>query len=112
MAVGRFPQVNAWFDVNCFVLNDPGYLGNVPARALRGPGLFTSDWSLAKSFSFRNGRRAEIQAQVFNISNRANFRVPAASLWQNATTRNPNAGRITATVTPARQMQFGMKFTF
>ena len=105
-------QVNAWFDVNCFVLNDVGFLGNVQARAMRGPGLFTSDWSLAKSFSFMNGRRIEVQAQAFNITNQVNFRVPAASLWQNATTRNPNAGRITATVTPARQVQFGVKFTF
>jgi len=94
------------------VLNDVGFLGNVEARAMRGPGLFTSDWSLAKSFSFMNGRRIEVQAQAFNITNQVNFRVPSASLWQNATTRNPNAGRITATVTPARQMQFGVKFTF
>jgi hypothetical protein len=105
-------QVNAWFDVNCFVLNDAGYLGNVPARVLRGPGLFTSDWSFTKNFTFGNGKRIELQAQAFNITNRVNFRVPAASLWNNATTRNVNAGRITATVTAARQMQFGVKFVF
>ena len=105
-------QVTQWFDVNCFVLNDLGYLGNVPARAMRGPGLFTSDWSMTKNFSLGGGRRIEVQAQAFNITNRANFRVPAASLWQNATTRNPNAGRITATVTPARQVQFGVKYVF
>ena len=105
-------DVTRWFDVNCFVLNDAGYLGNVEARAMRGPGLFTSDWSLTKNFSLGGGRRIEVQAQAFNITNRANFRVPAASLWLNANTRNPNAGRITATVTPARQMQFGVKYVF
>jgi hypothetical protein len=67
---------------------------------------------MTKSFAMAGGRRIEVQAQAFNITNRANFRVPAASLWQNANNRNPNAGRITATVTPARQMQFGIKFVF
>lgn len=104
--------VDQYFNVNCFELPAAGYLGNVPARILRGPGLFTMDWSLSKSFSLGGGKRVEIAAQAFNITNRANFRVPAASLWSNATTRRGTAGRITATVTPSRQMQFGVKFVF
>lgn len=105
-------NVNAYFDVNCFVLNEPGYLGNVPARILRGPGLFTMDWSLSKSFSVGGERRLEVAAQVFNITNRVNFAVPAGALWSNATTRRATAGRITRTVTSSRQAQFGVKFVF
>ncbi len=104
-------SVDKWFDPNCFVLNEVGYLGNVPARALRGPGLFTSDWSLTRSFK-AGANRVELQAQAFNIFDRANFAVPAASLWASATTRNPTAGRITRTVTPSRQVQLGVKVVF
>ncbi|MEI6667196.1 MAG: TonB-dependent receptor [Acidobacteriota bacterium] len=101
-----------WFNPACFVMNDAGYLGNVPAMALRGPGLFTSDWSLAKSFGLSGGKRLEFQVQAFNITNRANFRTPTSSLFANATTPNVNAGKILATVTASRQMQLGVKFVF
>ncbi len=104
--------VDRYFKPECFVLPEPGFLGNVPARVLRGPGLFTMDWALTKSFRVGDGKRVEVTAQAFNITNRANFRVPIGRIWLNATTRNPNAGRITATVTPSRQMQFGVKFVF
>ncbi len=101
-----------WFDVNCFVLNRPGYLGNVPARFLTGPGLFTSDWSFTKNFTLGGGKRIEAQVQAFNITNHMNFRVPNGAIFTSAGLRNPNAGRITATVTPPRQVQVGVKFLF
>lgn len=104
--------VQRYFKPECFELPEPGYLGNVPARILRGPGLITSDWSLAKSFALGEGKRLEIQAQAFNIFNRANFAVPIGRIWLNATTRNAAAGRITRTVTPSRQAQFGIKLVF
>lgn len=110
-AIGSGTPV-VWFDRNCFVMNDPGYLGNVSAMALRGPGLLTSDWALAKSFDLSNGRRIEIQAQAFNVTNHVNFRVPSAGLWSNATTNNANGGKILATVTAPRQIQLGVKFVF
>lgn len=105
-------QVDRYFDPACFTLPDPGFLGNVAPRELRGPALFTSDWSLAKSLALGGGRRLELQAQLFNVFNRANFAVPVGRVWINAATRNAQAGRITRTVTPSRQAQFGVKFVF
>jgi hypothetical protein len=104
--------IQQYFDPLCFALPDPGFLGNVPARALRGPGLLTSDWSLAKRFEFAGGKHLEFQAQAFNLFNRANFAVPVGRIWINAATRNTQAGRITRTVTSSRQMQFGLKLVF
>lgn len=104
--------VDAYFNVNCFEMAEPGFLGNVPARTLRGPGLFTSDWSLAKTFRIGDHKRIELQVQAFNIFNHPNFGVPVGRIWLNATRRNAAAGRITRTVTPSRQMQFGLKFVF
>ena len=78
-----------------------------------GPGLFTTDWSLNKSFRFGNGMRLEVEVQMFNVTNTQNFGTPAANLWQNANTRRvATAGYITRTVTDARQMQFGIRFVF
>ena len=105
-------SVDRYFDPNCFTLPDPGFLGDVPARVLRGPGLITSDWSISKGFRFNGERRFEVQAQVFNIFNRANFAVPNGRIWINANTRNTQVGRITRTVTSSRQAQFGIKFVF
>ena len=116
IVTGQVPtsgNLNAlWFDPTCFVLNQPGFLGHVPARFLTGPGLFTSDWSLAKNFTFNGGKRIEIQAQAFNITNQMNFRVPSAAIFTTSGARSPNAGKITALVTPARQVQLGLKFVF
>lgn len=107
--VGRITE---WFNPQCFVLPDAGYLGNVPAMALRGPGLFTSDWSLAKDFGIKESKRVEVQAQLFNIFNHPNFAVPAAALWSNANSRRGTAGIITRDVVAMRQMQLGIKFAF
>jgi hypothetical protein len=104
--------VTQYFDPACFELPAPGFLGNVPARELRGPGLITSDWSFAKGFRFNGDRRLEVQAQIFNIFNRANFAVPNGRIWINANNRNTQAGRITRTVTSSRQAQFGIKLIF
>jgi len=101
-----------YFDPMCFVPAEPGFLGNVPSRVLRGPGLLTSDWSLAKTANLGNGRRLEIRAEVFNVFNRSNFAVPASTLFQNRDTRIGSAGLITRTITPSRQAQFGVKFMF
>ena len=107
--------IQQYFDPNCFVPNQTGYLGNVPSRVLRGPGLFTMDWSLSKSFALGGARRLEVAIQAFNVTNRANFRVPSGTLWRFSGGRavpRAEVGRITSTVTPARQMQLGVKFVF
>jgi carboxypeptidase family protein/TonB-dependent receptor-like protein len=101
-----------WFDPLCFVSANPGFLGNVPARILRGPSIFTSDWAFIKSAGLGT-RRLQLRAEVFNIFNRANFAAPSVlSVFNSDRTRNAAAGRITQTVTPSRQMQFGVKFVF
>lgn len=103
---------NQYFNPLCFQLPPPGFLGNVGSRVLIGPKLFTSDWSLTKVVRLGT-RRIEIQAQTFNIFNRANFAVPGSTtLWSDANTRVPTAGRITRTITSSRQIQLGARFAF
>lgn len=102
-----------YFRPECFTLPPPGYLGNVGSRVLTGPGLVTSDWSLSKRWRFGGERRLEVRAEVFNVFNRANFAVPTVrNLFRPDGSRVAAAGAITQTVTPSRQVQLGIKYTF
>lgn len=103
-----------WFNPLCFVPAAPGYLGNVPSRVMRGPGLFTSDWGLVKSFQATGGQRFEFRLEAFNIFNRANFSTPSSTtiFAGNGNNRVASAGNITNTITPSRQIQLGFKFVF
>lgn len=103
-----------WFDPKCFVPAPPGMLGNVGSRVLTGPGLMTSDWSFSKFFEFAGSRRLELRAEVFNVFNRANFSIPTGrTIFRGGpNNRVASAGVITRTITPSRQAQFGVKFSF
>ena len=48
----------------------------------------------------------EVRIEVFNLFNRVNFGVPNLNIASGA------FGRIGSTATEAREMQFGLKFTF
>ena len=54
-------------------------------------------------------------ARELNLLNRANFNIPTSNPYQLSGTTlrvNPDAGKITSTRTSARQIQFGLRFTF
>jgi hypothetical protein len=73
-----------------------------------------ADLSLFKNFSF-NGYQAQFRLEAFNAFNWVNLGLPDATIFNlenDAPVRNPTAGRITRTSTPARQIQLGFKFTF
>jgi hypothetical protein len=85
----------------------------VGSRVLIGPKTITSDWSLSKVLRLGSDQRLELRAEVFNLFNRANFAVPTnRAIFRAAGQRVATAGVITKTVTPSRQMQFGIKYLF
>ncbi|HVL69717.1 MAG TPA: carboxypeptidase regulatory-like domain-containing protein [Vicinamibacterales bacterium] len=100
-----------YFDPNAFVLPEPGFLGDVPRNTIIGPGFATWDSSLVKNFRLADRRRLQVRVEAFNLLNRANFGLPAATVFD-ASGRVPNAGEITTTVGTARQVQLGVKFEF
>jgi hypothetical protein len=63
-------------------------------------------------------RRLEARVEVFNLPNRANFSVPSGrTVFTGANPDGspivaPTWGRITSTVTTARQLQLGVKMIF
>jgi hypothetical protein len=101
---------NQYFTPNAFVLPPTGTYGNVGRDVLYGPGLATTDLSLAKNTSISEKLRFQFRAEFFNIFNCANFGSPNAVVFASASaTPSPTAGVITSTSTTSRQIQFGLK---
>jgi hypothetical protein len=72
------------------------------------------DFSIGKSFDLGESRRLQFRTEMFNAPNHPNFAVPSGVIaFTNAAAAvSPTWGRITSTVTQARQIQFGLKLTY
>jgi len=72
---------------------------------MRGPGLATFDYSIAKKISVDEERHFQFRTELFNAFNHPNFGPP--DVRRNAST----FGRILS-ARDARIIQFGLKFYF
>ncbi len=104
-----------WFDPNAFALQPAGTFGNTGRGDFTGPNLRTLDMALAKSARFGESARLELRLEAFNVLNRANFGIPELRAFAGTRDDEPTLatlGRITTTVTSARQMQVGVRVSF
>lgn len=101
-----------YFDPNCFSLPDAGYFGDLPRNTIIGPGYASWDMAIIKNVRMSDTRRIQLRVEGFNITNRANFGLPAATTVFNSAGRVANAGEIGTIVGSARQFQFGVKVDF
>jgi hypothetical protein len=118
-----------WFDPLMFGVAPLGQIGNAPRNFVRTPGSGTWDFSLVKDtklgFLGEEGN-LQFRAEVFNVTNRANFGLPTSTVFSANTTSNcpsgavscnlfapfGTAGQITTTSTTSRQIQFALKVVF
>ena len=111
-------EVDQWFDPSAFVLQPAGTFGDTGRGDFIGPNLRTLDLALTKRAAFKqlgSDGRLEFRFEVFNLLNRANFGPPALVAF--AGTADGEAplstfGRITTTITSARQIQLGIRAIF
>jgi hypothetical protein len=118
-----------WFNPQAFALPPPGSFGNAGRNILSGPAYADFDLAFLKEFSFGETRELQFRAEIFNLANHPNFAVPTNTEGPNGVGGNgdqiflgrnavgqgvmaPNAGQIFSTVSPSRQIQFGLKFLF
>lgn len=107
-----------YFDPTAYELQPQGFLGNAGRNSLEGPGYAMANLSLVKANSLRllgDSGRVQFRLEVFNVLNRANFAVPNHTVFAGARLGEeplPTAGRLTRTVTSARQLQLGVKLMF
>jgi len=83
-----------------------GQDGRVGRNSFRAGGLVSLDLSFSKQFALAREQRLSIRADVFNFINRANYGIPVRFLGASG------FGQATDTVTPARRLQLGLKYTF
>ncbi len=92
--------------------NNPAFdpdnpFGNTPRNFLYGPGQKNLDLSVVKFIPLRETVRAELRAEFFNLFNWTNFANPNSNIAVPST-----FGRITATSTGPRVIQFALKVSF
>jgi hypothetical protein len=106
---------NHYIKTQCFVIPNPLTLrGNLGRNTLIGPGLVNFDSSLVKNNYIKkisDSFNAQFRAEFFNLFNRANFAPPLdnRNIFDASGASTSNAGLITATQTPSRQIQFALK---
>jgi Carboxypeptidase regulatory-like domain len=122
---------NQWFNPLMFGEPALGQLGNVPRNFLRQPGEGNWNFSLVKDTKvgfLGEAGSVQFRAEIFNVTNRANFQMlgistTAASVFAGTTAINTlaggdiqaplaTAGQITNTSTTSRQIQFALRVSF
>ncbi len=96
-----------------------GELGTLPRFGFNGPAQFTWDLGIIKKFPVKEDLDIEFRGEFFNLTNTTNFNTgfsgSANALGQTTSTldiSSPNFGRLTATNTAARIIQFSLKVIF
>jgi hypothetical protein len=98
-------SVNRWFNTAAFVPAPAFTLGTSSRNPVRGPGYRNLDLALMRSFPLRGKRALEFRAEMFNVTNAAQFLAP------NTVAGSAAFGTITAAGDP-RVVQLALKFTF
>lgn len=104
-----------YIKTGCFTVPSPINLrGNLGRNTLIGPGLSNFDFSLFKNSQIKrvsNTFNVQFRAEFFNVFNRANFAPPLdnRNVFDSTGHAIANAGLITETQTPSRQIQFALK---
>lgn len=99
-------KLTRFFNTSAFVAPRVGF-GNSGRNILRGPDQRNVDFSLIKFISLAEQVRLELRSEFFNLFNTVNFANPNANIAVPAT-----FGRITATSTGPRVVQFALKLNF
>ncbi len=101
-----------YYDPTAFAIPQEGFYGNLARNTVVGPGLVDWDFSLMKNTRLSRiseNFNLQFRAEFFNILNRANFGDPQRTVFNSSGRILGSAGRISNTVTSARQVQFGLK---
>lgn len=102
------PDRLLWLARSAFDVTGPTQqrrFGNLGYNAVRGPGAFSWDVGIHKSFQLHEAHRLTLRLEMFNWLNHVRFDNPINSL------ANPNFGRITSG-SDGRNIQLALKYTF
>jgi len=100
------PTSKSWWNASAFAIPTKGTFGSAGRNILIGPGSATLDFSVLKKFDVRESQQLQFRFELFNALNHPNYFTPAT------TSNVSNFGSIASTLTPARQIQGGLKYLF
>jgi hypothetical protein len=91
-----------------------GFYGTLGRNTLRADSFQNVDIGLQKNIALGADRRMQFRTEIFNLLNHANFQIPSVTTIFVGDPPTPvaNAGQVTSTANPARQIQFSVKFLF
>ena len=101
------PGINGWFNPQAFAVPAPFTYGTSAPNFLFGPGLVTWDIGAFKNFRFFERWNLQFRSEFFNTLNHANFSNP-----QNNISSPTQVGKILATSTGPRVVQFALRLEF
>jgi hypothetical protein len=92
---------------NTFSMLAPvGQDGQIGRNTFRAGNLLDLNLAVIKNFDITPTQKLILRMEIFNFINRANFGIPVRLL------EAPGFGQATNTVTPARRIQFALKYSF
>ena len=94
-----------WINPAAFQSPAPGAFGNLGRNTLTGPGLYNLDVSVMKTHRLGDSGQFQMRADFFNVLNHPNFGLPNSAI-------GPSLGLISATSSPERQIQLGVRLGF
>jgi len=94
-----------WLNPAAFGRPADGAFGNLRPGTVYGPGNWTLNAGLSRTFRIKEAQNIEFRAEGTNVLNHANFLNP------NGNITNSQFGRIQSAL-PGRVMQFGLKYLF
>jgi len=101
--------VSAWLNSSAFQRLDTnanaGQFGTEGRNVNIGPGYADWDFAALKNFKVTETKQFQFRAELFNVLNRTNFRLPDSDI------SSPSFNHILAAQDP-RQVQFALKFSF
>jgi hypothetical protein len=95
-----------WFNTAAFATPAAFTFGNVGRNTMTGPPLYKADLALDKEIPFAGDRALHFRVEAFNVFNHTNLGTP------NRFVNTPQFGTITDAMTPARQIQFVLRYMF
>ena len=104
-----------YIKTQCLAFPNPANrYGNLKRNSLIGPGLLSLDSSLFKNTYVTERLNVQFRVEAFNVINHTNFAPPIANnvVFDDTGKAVAGAGQINSTQTPAREIQFGLKFIF
>jgi hypothetical protein len=100
------PTPGRWFDTACFVAPADGTFGNAGTGIFTGPGSFSYDLGLYKTFPVHESVQLQFRTELFNAFNHPNLAMPGS------TANLGDFGIITTKNQSPRVIQFALRLEF